>query len=185
VTVLWYGWAIQGGFPRLTIEDRATVFGNLILGLGLLAVAAVAGSRRLRPLVRAIPLMPLLALAGMTVFYVVTDFDEVWTTLSALAVNMATEGLWSTMWWVVPFLVFGAYIAISFPFQRYFLLPLVTFATALPVFSYLRGGAYRVGFGDSGSRMLMHIVLVVALYLMLAASAAAAVHPLPEGGDAG
>jgi hypothetical protein len=117
---------------------------------------------------------------GATVIQMSVGFDAVWTTFSNLAVNMATEGLWSTLWWVAPLLVFGAYIAISFPFQRYFLLPLVTFAVALPVFAYLRGSPYRVGFGDSGNRMLMHVVLVLALYLMLAAITAAVTEPPPQ-----
>lgn len=184
VTILWYGWAVQGALPHLAVEDRTTVFGNLALGVGLLVLAAIAGNSRLRPLVRAVPLMPLLVLVGVTLFQLATGPDQVWTTLSALALNMATEGLWSTLWWVVPPLVLGAYVAVSFGFQRYFVLPLVTFAVAVPVFAYLRGGAYRVGFGDSGNRMLMHVVFVVALYLMLAASTAAAEAPRRVGTDA-
>lgn len=69
--------------------------------------------------------------------------------------------------------MFGAALAVFLPFQRVLLLPMISFVLAIPVFAYLRGDAYRVGFGDSGNRMLMHIVFVVVLYLMLAAGAAA------------
>jgi len=33
---------------------------------------------------------------------------------------------------------------------------------------YLRDAAYRVGAGDSGNRMLAHVILVVVLYCLVA-----------------
>jgi hypothetical protein len=62
--------------------------------------------------------------------------------------------------WTVPILGFGL---------LYWLLPL------------LRDGAWRVGTGDSGNRILAHIIAVVVMFLVLAA-----VEPMePELGSGG
>jgi hypothetical protein len=48
--------------------------------------------------------------------------------------------------------------------------PIVGFGILFFILPYLRGSAYRVGFGDSGSRIATHIVLVVVAYVLLVAS---------------
>ena len=65
------------------------------------------------------------------------------------------------------------------------LAPMPVYAVALLAFTYLRGGAYRVGTGDSGSRMLLHVVLVGALAVVLAVADSGAERDPSVEGDRG
>jgi hypothetical protein len=69
--------------------------------------------------------------------------------LGLLAVALLVQRVPDSRLWTVPILGFGL---------LYWLLPL------------LRDGAWRVGTGDSGNRILAHIIAVVVMFLVLAAT---------------
>ncbi len=99
---------------------------------------------------------------------------QIRTSLSATAVNVAIEGLWGVFWWIVPVFLLGAILVTNVPLQRMWILPGITYGVALLAFVYLRDGAYRIGQGDSGNGMLMHVALVLMVYIVIAAGHAVA-----------
>ena len=74
----------------------------------------------------------------------------------------------------LPLFIVGALLVIRFRLQSMWTMSIFGYALALLAFVYLREGAYRVGTGDSGSRMMVHAVFVAIVYVVLAASAALA-----------
>lgn len=177
-TFAWYGWGIEHGFPSVD----STVAGNLVLA-GALAVFVVVCNRRWagwlrRTSVLALVVLPILAM----LVQLVRSFPDVRETIASIGTNLSSEGLWGATWWVLPLLVIGAAIGTSFREQTMFLAPLASFAGLLPLLAVVRGVPFRVGWSDSGNRILLHVTLVVCLYLMLAAGAAAAA--APTGGAA-
>ncbi|MGH8875367.1 MAG: hypothetical protein ACRDVM_08990, partial [Acidimicrobiia bacterium] len=79
------------------------------------------------------------------------------------------EGLWGFTWLVVGALGFAASAVVRLPFQTLWTTPLVGFGALFFFLPYVREGPYRAAPGDSGNRMLMHVLLVAVLYLVVAA----------------
>ena len=171
VTIVWYSWGISSGLPNLTGADGVAVLANLFLACGLIGLVVLASSERFHRLVQLLPWLVVSAPVLLLLAQVFRDFDQVWSTLSAMAVNAATEGLWATFWWAIPPLVLISAVAVRFAYQSFFLFPMAAFVLWVPVFAFVRGKAYRIGWGDSGNRVLMHIALVSILYLILAVGA--------------
>jgi hypothetical protein len=179
--VLWPRHALAGD-----LGIAGPVYGMLFVtwgvaaGLGLLSVPAMRRHARWGP-----PAV-LIAVAGYLAVNTVADPDLLRDNLTATAANLAVEGLWGAWWWVTPFLLVGAWLIVSRRSPvRLLLTPTATFALAVPAFSFLRGGAYRIGTGDSGNRMLVHVTMVIALTILLAAAEAAADAPGPASEEAG
>ena len=94
-------------------------------------------------------------------------------TLPATGSNLAVSGLWGLYWWVVPLFIVGALLVIRFRLQSMWTMSIFGYTLALLAFVYLREGPYRVGNGDSGSRMMVHAVFVAIVYVVLAGLSAA------------
>jgi hypothetical protein len=85
---------------------------------------------------------------------------------------------------VTPILFALAVVVVRIPLQRTFAYPLATWPLAILLFSYLREfDGYRLGAGDSGNRMMMHVALVLVLYLVIATGEAARLIPSATGGS--
>ncbi len=182
VTLLWYA---GGPFRVGHLEGRDPDL-SVLLAIALGTAALVAAL---------VP--PLLALAWTTVRWVVVGGllatlalltvlrpDEVMASLEATAQNLTGDGSWGWFWPAMAVLLALAWR--SRPAAWGILLwPLATFPALGLLLALLRGIPYRVGPGDSFSRMLVHLVPLVALTLIarleqpIAASAATDERP-PE-----
>jgi hypothetical protein len=184
-STLWHGLLWPDYALDRDLGIAGPVYGMLFVtwgiaaGLGLLAIPAIRRHARWGPVA------VLAAVAAYVAVQTVADPDLFRDNLTATAANLAVEGLWGAWWWVTPFLVLGAWLIVSSASPvRLLITSAATFALALPAFSFLRGGAYRVGTGDSGNRMLVHVTLVIAMTILFAAAEASA-QLEPASGEAG
>jgi hypothetical protein len=182
VAVLWYGIAVPPHVADEHLRLAGPVISNLAGVAGLLVLVVVCAWDRRRLLVRwIVPAMPVL-IAGYVALRVLRDFESFNLAVSAMASNLAYEGWWSTFWWVTPILFALAVVVVRIPLQRTFAYPLATWPLAILLFSYLREfDGYRLGAGDSGNRMMMHVALVLVLYLVIATGEAARLIPSATG----
>jgi len=174
VSVLWNGVVWPTHARDFDLGIAGPVYGNLLIaltvavGLGLLAWSRVE---------RFAPWGPAALAAGIAAYLGIEalgNSDLLSESLSATGANLAVEGLWGTLWWILPILLVGAWlVGPSHSPTRLLLVPLATYGLALFAFAYLRDGAYRIGTGDSGSRMLMHVVFVAVLVVLTTAAEAA------------
>ncbi len=180
--ILWNGVVFPSNAVAADLGIAGPVRGPLYIAVGVVILAIV----RSRPwATRILPVLPT-ALAAMFGVYLlastISDPDEAWGTVYATFHNIILgSGRWGAFWWVVLPLVILAGRNVRFPFDKLWVTPIYLFGFAYVSFAFLRGAAYRVGSGDSGSRILMHIALVAVTYLVIAG--AAIVHDGPGDGD--
>jgi hypothetical protein len=162
-TLVWYG----GGPLRLELlEGRApdaSVLLAIALGAGTLVATLIPALFALRwVVVRRLVAGALLVVLGA---FVVLRPGEVDASLRATAQNLTSTGSWGWFWPVVVVLLAIAWR--SRPAAWGILIwPLATFPALGLLLALVRGTPYRVGPGDSFSRMLMHLIPLVALTLL-------------------
>jgi hypothetical protein len=178
-TVLWDGviWPRYAADADLAL--LGPVRGNLLAALGVAAGLALLAAPPLRRFARWGPLALFAGLVAYLAVKTVRDPDVLRAGLAAFGANIAIEGLWGMLWLVLPLLAVGALLVAPPPFSRLWFAPLGSYGVALLAFAYLRGGGYRVGTGDSGSRMLLHVVLVAIVAVIHSAGVAVAHAPEP------
>jgi len=170
VTGLWYGivlWnhAIEGSEVSLT----APVFGNL-LAIGAAAALVVAGGHaRSASVARLAQTAMLPALAVAIVAFAFTDPSVLFDSIGATAINVGKYGVWLLTWVVAVPLLAVALLIHRFRESRVWTDSIMGFALLFFLLPYLRESAWRVGSGDSGNRILAHILLVAVTFLVLAA----------------
>jgi hypothetical protein len=173
-TVLWHGIA----YPSRALDGDLGVFGpvygNLFVAGGIVVLLAVASVPPARRVAVYAPWVMLAGLAGYVGISAARSPRTLEASLAATGSNLAVSGLWGVYWWVVPLFIVGALLVVRFRLQSMWIMSMFGYALALLAFVYLRGGEYRVGTGDSGSRMLVHVALVAIVYVVLAAAAALA-----------
>jgi hypothetical protein len=170
LTGLWYGvvlWshAIDGSEVSLT----APVFGNLV-AVALVAGLVLAGGLRrwaVLPRLAQRAMLPGLALA-IAVFAAI-DPSVLFESLGATAINVGKYGLWLFTWTVAVPLMAMALLVHRFRESRVWTDSIIGFALLFFLLPYVRESAWRVGSGDSGNRILAHILLVAVAFLVLAA----------------
>jgi hypothetical protein len=171
--VLWNGVV----WPQYAFDTDLGVFGpvygNLVVAIGLAAGLGVLGATKLTGLGRWGPVGLSAVLALYVASSAITEPDILRESLAAIGGNIAVEGLWGITWWILPLLIAGAWVTAHSEQTRLLLAPLPVFALAIVAFAYLRGGAYRLGTGDSANRMLLHISLIAVLAVLSAAAEAA------------
>jgi hypothetical protein len=138
---------------------------------GLVLLAAASGIASLDWITRTAPWVMIGVIAALLGVLAWRDPQMLLDSMVALAASMAVVGLWGTFWIVVPPLVFGAMI-LGFPHERYIVTGLLAYPMIILILAYLRGSPYRDGSGDSGSRMLMHVIPLVLLVIVFAAGRA-------------
>ncbi len=172
--LLWHGIA----YPARALDGDLGVFGpvygNLFVAAGIVVLLAVASVARVRRVAVYAPWVMLAGLAAYIALAAAFDPRTLEDTLAATGSNLAVSGLWGLYWWVLPLFIVGALLVIRFRLQSMWTMSIFGYTLALLAFVYLREGSYRVGTGDSGSRMMIHAVFVVIVYVVLAASAALA-----------
>ncbi len=139
----------------------------------LFAAAAICGALVVGGLRVSTPLLeraPQLALGAAVAFVVASTLFRphiLFRTINATAVNLLSAGMWGALWLtLIPLVALAAWGA-RFPLQRLWIEPLVLFGVMFFVFAFLRGSPYRIGWSDSGSRMLMHVAFVATTYVVI------------------
>jgi hypothetical protein len=170
VAALWYGlglWPNAAGGDE--ISPTAPVFAGLVaIGLATL-LCLVSGLERARPWARWLDVAGLAGLVLMLAFFVATEPGVFATSIESTARNLTRDGFWLLTWVAVVPLVLVALVVETVPDGRMWTVPILGFALLYWALPYLREGAWRVGTGDSGNRILAHFLAVTVLFLVLAA----------------
>jgi hypothetical protein len=103
------------------------------------------------------------------VFYIATDPAVFGTSIESTVRNLARDGFWLLTWVAAIALLLVALVVESIPDGRLWTIPVIGFALLYWALPYIREGAWRVGAGDSGNRILAHYLAVTVVFLVLAA----------------
>lgn len=171
-TMIWQGFVLWVHRERAEAVP-AEVAG--MLALGVLLVALAAGllrwqSRSDRLLGRPDRLLWIaeaglwLALAGFALRDPAILVDSVDATIQNVVFG---EGKWGSTLVTLGLLVVGAVAFLRAPGSASLRFPVTTFLPLAFLLAYLRDAAYRVGYGDSLSRMFMHVVPLAVLFVMV------------------
>lgn len=167
--VVWYGLILEprvGGGPSSLFSP---VSGALAVAAGLVASAAATRWPRLKRLVRSAPVLLLVVMAVALVGFALWDPGRLTASARATAENLLLgRGLWRATWVAVTPLLVVAMAVTRPPWRALWGTSIGGFALLFLLLPYLAEGAYRVGPGGSGNRILLHVLLVAALYLVVA-----------------
>jgi hypothetical protein len=158
-------------------EMPPSVGGMVLAGLLLFALIPILTTRPATAALRHRTRMLWLAEAGLWLAlaaFTVRRPDILRDSVDATIQNVVRgSGKWGLSLVALAVLVLGAVLLARSPALTYLRFPVTTFLPVGFLLAYLREeGAYRVGYGDSLSRMFMQVVPVAVLYVL----AAAAVH---------
>jgi hypothetical protein len=170
VATLWYGlglWRYAAGGDE--ISPTAPVFGSLVAIAVAVVLCLASGADRARPWARWLDLAGVAGLALLLAFYVATDPTVFGLSIEATARNLVRDGFWLLTWVAAIALLVVALIVQAIPDARVWTVPIIGFALLYWALPYVREGAWRVGAGDSGNRILAHYLAVSVLFLVLAA----------------
>lgn len=167
--VLWYGmilWEHAPGGGDLSLSSPVT--GNMVALTLAIAGVLLAGLGVLPRLLRlgSTALVPLLAVALAA--YTVIDPMKLWMAVDATFRNIIGYGLWMIAWPVALLLLAVALFVHRVPESRLWTTPIMGFAVLFFLLPYIRESPWRVGTGDSGNRILMHMILVVVAFVIIA-----------------
>jgi hypothetical protein len=170
VMALWYGIALwqHANFGN-RIALTAPVFGSLVAVFGATGVTIAGGWARARSVVRHLDLFALAGLALLVAGYGVRSPDVVVGSIKATFRNMTYDGMWMLTWVAALGLLAVALLVQRVPDSRLWTVPILGFGLLYWLLPLIRDGAWRVGTGDSGNRILAHIIAVVVVFLVLAA----------------
>jgi hypothetical protein len=170
-TVVWYGIILWNhGAKGNEVSLTAPVFSGLVLvGLGIAGVL-LGELKALRGVARYADIAMLVVMTvalGVLIAIEPTVFVDSFT---ATFHNLTRDGLWLFTWFgLLLLLPFGLVVA-RIPDGRLWSAPIMGFALAFWLLPLIREGAWRVGQGDSGNRILSHFVAIVVAFLVLAAA---------------
>ena len=160
---LWFGvvaWPrIPEALRRETLFILASVLGPLLLcGAGSLAPR----------LARVLPGLALASSVGLLAVFAVAEPSVLLDSLDATIDNLVFgSGAWGFTW---PAVILGVIVALlvgGVERSMVWSSAIVGFAVMFWLLPYLRDAAYRTGTGDSGNRMLVHILLATIVYVVL------------------
>jgi hypothetical protein len=166
-TLMWNVILLPQYVDSSELGSSGSVYGGALLVAGILVVVLLSHSTRVSRLLSGVPWM----MSG-AVFLTVgalawRDFALFAASIGSMAANLAQAGLWAMFWFIIPALLLGSLLVVAVPNQRFWSFGIPTFMMAVFIFAFLREGAYRVSWADSGNRMMMHIVPVLVLAVAL------------------
>jgi hypothetical protein len=170
VMAVWYGIALwqHANYGDL-ISLTTPVFGSLVAVFGSAMIVVIGGLHMARPVTSRLDLIALVGLAVVLVAFAIRQPDVLVTSVQATARNVVYDGLWLTTWVALLVLLVIALLVERIPDGRLWTVPIIGFGLLFWLLPLLREGAYRVGSGDSGNRMLAHFLGVAVVFLALAA----------------
>ena len=170
VGTVWYGlglWRYAAGGDE--ISPTAPVFGSLLAIVVAVILCLAGGADRARSWARWLDVAGVAGLALLLAFYVATDPAVFGMSIEATARNLVRDGFWLLTWVAAIALLVVAMIVQAIPDARLWTVPIIGFALLYWALPYVREGAWRVGAGDSGNRILAHYLAVTVIFLVLAA----------------
>lgn len=170
VGAIWYGvilWRYGAGGNEVSLT--APVLSSLVLLTGAVTLVIASHLRVLRPLARYADRGMLIGMAGALVWLSFVSPQILRDSAVATLRNLSAEGFWLLTW---PSVIVLAGIALAvhrIPDGRMWTTSIIGFALAFWTLPLVREGAWRVGAGDSGNRILAHFLAIVVTFLVLAA----------------
>jgi hypothetical protein len=146
------------------------VFGSLVAVIGAALVVAVGGLQSAQRWVGYTDRVALAGLALLVLIYAIRAPDVLLGSLESTFRNLTYNGLWLLTWLAAIGLLGVALLVHRIPDARLWTVPMFGFGLLFWLLPLLRDGAWRVGTGDSGNRILAHILFVVVAFLVLAAA---------------
>ena len=170
VMALWYGvvlWQYSNNGDAISLT--APVFGSLVAVLGAALVVVVGGLQSARRWIGYIDLAALAGLAFLVLAFTIRSPEVMVGSIESTFRNLTYNGLWLFSWLAAIGLLGVALLVHRIPDARLWTVPILGFGLLFWLLPLLRDGAWRVGTGDSGNRILAHILPVVVAFLVLAA----------------
>jgi len=185
VVGVWYGtlWSWVPGGDRIAVD--APIFGGIVAVVGAAAVLLLAEIPALARTVHQIDLI-LVGLLGLVLgIFIAVDPGMLVDSVEATVSNLVLfQGRWHVTWPVLLALIGGALVFARGPDTRLWSVPVVGYLLIWWLLPYLRGNPWRVGTGDSGNRILAHIIFVAVAYLVIAAARTYVADGEPPEGEA-
>jgi hypothetical protein len=169
VVFLWYGmtlWRHAPGGDNLSLT--APVFGSLVAVLGAFSAVALGNLPRLRAFTRHLDWIMLGGLSLLVMVLAVGEPEILVDSAYATFRNLTYDGLWLLTWPTVIVLAIVALVVHRIPDGRLWTTPIIGFALLFWLLPLILEGAYGVGAGRSGNRILAHILAVTVTFLVLA-----------------
>lgn len=171
--LVWYGvlLSIIGKGTEILTPHRAYVIMAAIAAFA--AVTAASRWSHVARLMRWVPMTVLVTLSAAVAASAIAKPEHTSKSIQALFRNLVETGNWGHAWGIIGV---GLLIALALPRLPHGQL----FSIGLPSYAFMIVGMgmfrvpYRIGWGDSGNRMLTHIVPLVVLFLAMKAGQAAA-----------
>jgi hypothetical protein len=166
---VWYGLIlIPHPHYQSYLSPTAPVVGNSAAILGGVALMCLAGVPWVRRLARHLDAAMLVLMVLGFGFLAARNLEVVADSASATVMNIEF-GFWLLTWPVLVGLTTVAVFRHRIPHGRVWTVSILGFGLLYWILPLLRDGAWRVGAGDSGNRLLIHFVAVVVAYVVLAA----------------
>lgn len=170
VMALWYGVVLwQNANNGDAVALTAPVFGSLVAVLGAALVVVIGGLHGAKRWIGYVDRIALIGLALLVAFFAARTPEILLTSVEATFRNLTYNGLWLFTWLAAIGLLAVALLVQRIPDSRLWTIPILGFGLLFWLLPLLRDGAWRVGTGDSGNRILAHILSVVVAFLLLAA----------------
>lgn len=166
-SVVWNGVVLPRTLPEGSITISSSPAVALGIAVALVLLVALTHISVLHRFIRWVPVAGFVALVLYTAARSTRGTTKLFDTLRAMGANIAVEGYWSSFWWIAPLILVACVAATRIRHRQILLWGLAAYPVLLLTFIFLRGSAYREGPGDSGNRMLVHIVFVVGLFLIV------------------
>jgi len=131
---------------------------------------------RFRPFKSMNPYLPYLMIVVLTASWVYLLFTKglfvrgsiimIMKKYGDLVINILKDGSWAIIWIGLIFLMVIAVLLKKIKFESVFLYYIISFFLLFNTINLYRFG-WRRGWGDSGNRMLLHVVFIIAFYIFL------------------
>ncbi len=110
--------------------------------------------------------MILLGFGGLFILALIWRPEILLTTIKVTYLNLTDVNNWNLVWVFLPPFLALAFITKPDQHEEIFQITIITYFILLLVFAPIRGAAYRVGWFDSGNRMMLHIYPILVFYVL-------------------
>ena len=165
--ILWYLYLLRGvGDVDLTLDQTRilAITGSLAACIFLVIFSEVNWIKRW--VLPHLPKIMLGVLVLVVAFMVIQKPEHMYTSMKVTLKNVLESGRWGITWVVFLLLFILSVFGSGFLKEGYFFYGISSFLLLLLAISYFRV-PYRVGWGDSANRMLIHILPVISLYVIM------------------
>lgn len=165
--IIWYFYLLRGvGDVDLTLDQTRilAIIGALAAVIFLVIFSEVNWIKRW--VLPHLPKIMLGVLVLVVAFMVIQKPEHMYTSMKVTLKNVLESGRWGITWVVFALLFLISLFRPGFLREEYFFYGISSFLLLLLAISYFRV-PYRVGWGDSANRMLVHILPTISLYVMM------------------